>query len=187
MRTAAARTPPATAEASSGGVGEPTRRYFVGHGPATVKDLRWWSSLTLAQIDAGLELVGDELHAEVIDGHTYLAGGPPPDLTASDAPEVLLLQALDELVVGYAESRDVVDLAGLEAMHRDPPGLPSAVVLVDGQIAGRWRRKLRAAHLDVEAVAYRQLDDAERAGLQAEADRYATAHDREATVTVSAI
>lgn len=181
------RAPAARTLDPDAALAELTRRYFVGHGPATVKDLRWWSSLTLAQIDAGLELVGDELHAEVIDGHTYLAGGPPPDLTASDAPEVLLLQALDELVVGYAESRDVVDLAGLEATHRDTPGLPSAVVLLDGQIAGRWRRKLRPAHLDVEVVAYRQLDDAERAGLQAEAARYATAHGREATLTVSAV
>jgi len=164
---------------------ELTRRYFVGHGPATAKDLRWWSSLTLAQIDAGLELVGDELHAAVIDGHTYLAGGPPPDLAAPDAPEVLLLQALDELVVGYAESRDAVDVAGLEAMHRDTPGLPSAIVLIDGQIAGRWRRKVRTNHLDVEVVAYRPLDDAEKAALQIEAERYATAYGRTATLDLS--
>lgn len=164
---------------------ELTRRYFVGHGPATVKDLRWWSSLTMAQIETGLDLVGDELYEEVIDGRPYLAGESPPDLVAADGPEVVLLQALDEVVVGYSESRDVIDLSGAEAAHRDSPGLPSAMVLVEGQIAGRWRRKIRAAHIDVEVVAYRPLDDAERASLRTEAQRYAAAHGRDATVDLS--
>lgn len=130
---------------------------------------------------SGMALEHLVMHAE-LEG--VICSGP---MRGRQQTYALLLQALDELVVGYAESRDVVDLAGLEATHRDMPGLPSAVVLLDGQIAGRWRRKLRAAHLDVEVVAYRQLDDAERAGLQAEADRYATAHGREATLTVSAV
>src|SRR5262249_19516036 len=40
---------------------ELTRRYFTSHGPATVKDFAWWSSLTTRQITAGLDLVGPAL------------------------------------------------------------------------------------------------------------------------------
>jgi hypothetical protein len=45
-----------------------TLRYFTSHGPATAKDLRWWSSLTAADVATGLELVGSQLGREVVDG-----------------------------------------------------------------------------------------------------------------------
>ena len=53
--------------------------------------------------------------------------------------------------------------------------------------AGRWRRKVRANHVDVEVVTFWTLDDAELAALHAEADRYAAAHGRAATLAVAAV
>lgn len=102
-------------------------------------------------------------------------------------PFVHLVQSLDEYVVGYQESRGVIDLVGAEAAHRDTPGLPSALVLVDGQIAGRWRRRIRAADVDVEVVAYRPFETAEASARQAEADRHAAALGRSATLTTSPV
>lgn len=155
---------------------ELTRRYFTGHGPATVHDFRWWSSLTMPQIERGLELTGEDLHGETVDGRTYLAAGPPPvPLSSGDAPVVRLLTPLDEYVVGYSDSRGVIDLSGAEAAHRDIAGLPSALVVVDGQVAGRWRRRVRASRVDIEVVGHRPLDAAEVAALHDEAGRHAAA------------
>lgn len=182
------RAPPARAQwPTSRMLAELTLRYFTGHGPATVHDFRWWSSLTMRQIEAGLEQVGDRLHRVTVDDRTYLAAGPPPPPTTwpADGPIVHLVQALDEYVVGYQDSRDVIDLSGAEAAHRDTPGLPSALVLVDGQIAGRWRRRIRVAHVDVEVVSYRPFDTVVAAALQAEADRHAAALARGATLRTS--
>lgn len=61
----------------------------------------------------------------------------------------------------YRETRHVIDLAGAEAAHGLTPGLPSALVVLDGQIAGRWRRTIRATEVEVDGVAYRPFDDAE--------------------------
>lgn len=141
----------------------------------------------MAQISAGLELVDAELHREVVDGRTYLVAAPPPASAAraSADPVVRLLQSLDEHVVGYQESRDVVDLAGLEAANWLTLGLPPALVIVDGQIAGslapdgqgqagrRRRRGLPA------------FDDAELEALRVEAVRHAAAWGRGAELTTS--
>lgn len=158
-------------------------RYFTGHGPATAKDLGWWSSLTMCQINAGLDQLGDRLHHHTVDGRTYfVTDRVPDDLSPADPPDVHLVQSLDEYIVGYRDSRDVTDLSGIEAANRDTLGLPSALVLVDGQVVGRWRRKIRAAHVDVDVVCHRRLSDPEQAGLHAEADRHAAALERTATV-----
>ena len=59
---------------------ELTWRFFSGHGPAEVKDLARWSSLTQAQVRAGLELVGDRLERVVVEGlelwYDPARGGP---------------------------------------------------------------------------------------------------------------
>jgi hypothetical protein len=183
------RAPVARELEGDAALAELTRRYFTGHGPATVRDYRWWSSLTLTQIDAGLELVGHELHRETVDGRTYLAAGPPPPSStmATGGPVVRLLQPLDEYVVGYQESRDVIDVSGAEAARRLTAGLPSALVVVDGQIAGRWRRTVRIGWVDVEVVCHRPFDRVEMAALRAEADRHAAALDRAAQLSTSTL
>jgi len=38
-------------------LGELTRRYFRSHGPATIQDFVWWSGLTIADAQAGLDLI----------------------------------------------------------------------------------------------------------------------------------
>lgn len=166
---------------------ELTRRYFTGHGPATVRDFRWWSSLTMEQIRAGLDVVGSELHGETVDGRTYLASTPPGGPSTSADPVVHLIQSLDEFVVGYQETRDVIDLTGADAAHGLTPGLPSALVVLDGQIAGRWRRTIRATEVEVDVVAYRPFDDVEMQALRAESARHAAALDREAALTISTL
>src|SRR4029453_18022240 len=50
---------------------ELSRRYFTGHGPATVKDYMWWSGLNASDARAGLEMVKSQLVKEVVEGETY--------------------------------------------------------------------------------------------------------------------
>ncbi|MEJ5914696.1 winged helix DNA-binding domain-containing protein [Pseudokineococcus sp. 1T1Z-3] len=157
-------------------VAELVRRHLRGHGPATLQDLRRWSSLPVTRLREGVAALGDQVDVHVVEGRTLLTTGPAPDLTPPRHPEVLLLQSLDELVVGHADSRDLMDVAGLEAAAADVRGLPQAVVLVDGQHAGRWRGRQRSDRLDVEVVLHRPLDDAEVDALEAEAARLADAH-----------
>ena len=73
------RAPDAVTMEPDEALAELTRRYFTSHGPATVKDFSWWSSLTATQIRRGLELVGSALVSEKVDRHTFwYAPSPPP-------------------------------------------------------------------------------------------------------------
>jgi winged helix DNA-binding protein len=57
-----------------------------------------------------------------------------------------------------------------------PPGtvVPNGVLLLDGQVAGHWRRTCTKDTLLVEAVLYRPLAPAESEALDAAAARQAT-------------
>src|SRR5690606_21939499 len=46
-------------------------RYFTSRGPATVKDFRWWSSLTAADAARAIELTGDRLERRRIGDLSY--------------------------------------------------------------------------------------------------------------------
>ena len=74
-------------------------RYFSSHGPATVKDFAWWSSLTLTDARAGLAAARDRLDELEVDGVTYhLRPGLEPAARA-----VHLLPGFDEYLLGYAD------------------------------------------------------------------------------------
>ncbi|QXJ25662.1 winged helix DNA-binding domain-containing protein [Actinomadura graeca] len=148
---------------------ELVRRYFTGHGPATVKDLAWWSSLTRADISAGLSLAAETLESIDIGGVTYWsAPGEAP--APAPSPSVRLLQGYDEFIVGYRQSKHLLDLAGLASAASEETSLPNGVILVDTQVTGRWKRTVRAGGVAVEAALYRPFDAAETAALQAAAD-----------------
>ena len=123
---------------------ELTRRYLTSHGPATIKDLRWWSSLTVSDIKEALNALGSEVRSEEIDGVTLWSmaserSEPEPERGAH------LLQAYDEIIVGYTESRFLGDPRAETARAAwGDRTVPTGVVILNGGIGGRWRRTLAA-------------------------------------------
>jgi hypothetical protein len=160
---------------------EITRRYFTSHGPATVKDFQWWSSLTLADIRTGLDLVRGELESRDIDGCTYWA---PSFRTATEipAPVVRLLQPYDEYVVAYTESKPVFDRARLDARKRPERGAYVGVVLLGTQMVGNWKRSVKRHDVTIDVQLYREFDAADMRSLSAAADAHAAFLGKKATV-----
>ncbi len=146
-------------------------RYFTSRGPATAKDLRWWSSLTLAEIDRGLDMVGSRLQREVVDGVPYWSAPatttPPPP----GSPTIHLLQVYDEYFMGYSESRGLADGDGRWLSWVGERFDTNGIILLDGQIAGRWKRRRTQRSVLIEASFYRPLAGAEKEALQAAAER----------------
>lgn len=178
------RAPQAASLEREAALAELVRRFFTSHGPATAKDLSWWSSLTRADIATGLALAGDALESTDVDGITYWsAPGKPP--APAPSPSVRLLQAYDEYIVGYRQSKYLLDLGGLAAAAPDRLALPNGVIVVDTQVAGRWKRTVRADSLVLEAALYRPFDAAETAALRAAADELGVFLNTRAVVSVS--
>lgn len=150
---------------------ELTRRYFTSHGPATARDFRWWSSLSAADIKKGLELVVADLEHTVIDGLSYWFAAPAVDPKPA-SPSIHLLQGYDEYVVGYSESKYLLDRSGVARSLTRDQVVFNQLVILDSQVAGHWKRTLRKDSVIIEAALYQVFDDAQTQALQAAADHY---------------
>jgi hypothetical protein len=146
---------------------ELTLRYYTSHGPATVKDLRWWSSLTVSEIHRGLELVGDALDSVEVEGLTYwFAPGPAPIADGAE-PAVHLLQPYDEYIVGYVESKFLLDADATAQALPSRAGVYNNVMLLGTQVAGFWKRTIERDTVHIDALLHRLFSAAQTEALHA--------------------
>ena len=165
------RVPPAAAPTAGEALAELTRRYFRSHGPATVRDYAWWSSLTIKEARRGLDMLGADVERIDVEGRTYWLidsgiNGEEPKPTAH------LMQGYDEYIVAYTESRDALWADGATAAGPALRPPFTHAVIVDGQLAGHWRRVPDVRKLVVEVQLYRALKAREKRALDAAAERY---------------
>jgi hypothetical protein len=151
---------------------ELARRYFTSHGPATAKDFATWASLTLAEVRAAVEAAGPALRSEELGGLVFWMGaGAAQRAPALRSPVVRLVQGYDEYIMGYTETKRVLAPPGRAWSAADRP-IANLVILLDGRVAGFWRRSIRRDEVVVEVALLEPLDDAQTAALEAEATRY---------------
>jgi hypothetical protein len=157
------RAPQAKSLARDEALAELVRRFFTGHGPATVKDFARWSGLTIADTKRGLEMLGQKLVSATIDGRTYWFAELPAEIAIEPSPTAHLLQGYDEYTIGYGESRDLCNPYFERFINRDSY-LHS--VIIDGKVAAAWKRTLKRTELQIEIAPYRDLSTAELAAIQ---------------------
>lgn len=162
------RAPHARSLPREAALAELTRRYFIAHGPATIRDFVWWSGLTAADARAGVEMAGDALAHELIDGQGYwFAASPSP--VAKPSRDAFLLPTYDEFLVGYV-GFDAARRAG-----RDPgeSTVFSSTVVIGGQVVGRWKPIVTKASMKLSLTLFAPPTGAEEEAIAAAARRYA--------------
>lgn len=157
-----------------------TRRYFTSHGPATAKDFQSWSSLTLTQIRRAIAMIGT-LQSMDIDGLTYWYADEPSRPWSADPPGHLL-QMYDEYIMGYRETRNVLDAA---RAGRVPAMRPSfnGMAVVNTQVVGEWKRTITKDAVAVKVARRRPLSAKDERELHRAADRYGNFLGRRAAVS----
>jgi winged helix DNA-binding protein len=149
---------------------EIAKRYFTGHGPATLQDFVWWSGLTTADATAGLEMAKRSLVQENINGQTYWLASSMP-ATKDSAPTAHLLPAYDEYTVAYKDRS-----AALNPKYANLPnygyGIFNPTIVVDGQVVGTWKRTLKKDTLDISPSLFTKLKRAEASSIAEAANRY---------------
>jgi winged helix DNA-binding protein len=151
---------------------ELVRRYLGSHGPSSLKDLSWWSGLTIGDLRRTLGELADEVSGEEIDGLAMwsLSSADPRPPAARGAH---LLQTYDELVVGYTESRfagdDKAELARAAWMERS---LPTGLLLLGDRVGGHWRRTFERAGVRIDAHLYEEPTPATVRSVNAAAKRF---------------
>jgi hypothetical protein len=159
-------------------------RYFDAHGPATVADLAWWAGITKADARDGIEAASHALESVTIGGADYwLTPDASTAAPESSAPTVRLLPGFDELMLGYT------DRSLQLGEHRDTYGSAvsangafSSTIVVDGRIAGTWKRALKPDRVEITMRRFRELSGPERRGLAGDAERYGRFLGRKAVI-----
>lgn len=152
------RAPRQRAKTRDEALAELTRRYFRAHGPATVRDFAWWSSLRVAEAREGIALAG--LREQRVDGLSMWSVEDetrPPRAAAS----VRLLPIYDEYFVAYRERRHITTrLEGLDRFGN--------YLVADGKLIGAWRAK----GSDAVVTPHTPMDERHRALAEKEVRRY---------------
>ena len=148
---------------------ELARRYFTSHGPATGEDFRWWSGLPSADIRAGLDAVKKELTREIIDGWVYWDRGTPGN--GSGPIQAHLLPTFDEYLVGYRDRRSILDLPD-EGGQVFKNGLISPTIIIEGRIAGTWKRTVDKRRGAVVVTPFIRFTPARREAIAIAIRRY---------------
>jgi hypothetical protein len=162
------RAPAATAKIPRDPEGELASRYFASHGPATVRDFVWWSGLTVAQAKRGIDSA--PLSAREVEGFRYFAA--TWDAPGRMPPATFLLPNYDEYLIAYKDRHLVRPAAAV-----DPEGIMGGVdayahpLVVDGLLAGVWRRRVSGAKSRVEVVPKIELSTKQRRAVSAAATR----------------
>ena len=150
---------------------ELTRRYFTSHGPATVQDLMHWAGLTAAEAKTGLAAAGKALVQETIADRVYWMPREAPEINHA-TPSVHLLPGFDEYLLGYRDRSAVLDPAHAQRICPGGNGMFSPTLVIDGVVAGAWRRTFKGGAVVIETTPFRPLTAAENEALSAAADRY---------------
>lgn len=146
---------------------EMARRYFRSHGPATLKDLAWWTGATLTEVKRAVEAIKAEFDRETIAGVEHWLS---PELSpARKAPRAFLLPPFDEYTIAYADRGAVVDRERLAASGH---GIGSNLI-IDGRLAGLWKRTLKKDHVAIEFDLLRPLTSEQKALVPEAVEPYA--------------
>jgi hypothetical protein len=138
---------PAPALERDAALRELVRRFFVGHGPASVKDFTRWSSLTGADTKAALADLGDDLEQIEVDGIPHWRGPAAIPRQRRGAPASYLLPVYDEVILTYPQ---VTFPAALDHPFAKRPDPFWARVVLDGVNVGLWKRTVSAEVVDVD-------------------------------------
>jgi hypothetical protein len=139
---------------------ELARRYFQSHGPATLRDFAWWSGLTMNDARAAAASIG----AEVVPAPTQ------PDRVSG---ATYLLPNYDEYLVAYKDRAAVVDADRARNLGIFTSAEHPHHVIVDGRVAGSWRRTIASHRLKVEVATYEPPRPVHERAVAKQARRYA--------------
>jgi len=142
-------------------------RYFTTRGPATEKDFAWWSGLTMADARNAVNSV-EHLESEIIGGQTYWF---IPARVSQRKPIAALLPAYDEYLVSYADRSATQRRVKPESVGESFSFLGRYVIIVDGQIVGRWKSVTTRGGVSVALEPLTRLTRAELDAIEEQAER----------------
>jgi hypothetical protein len=166
------RVPPAPEMDRDQALCELSRRYFATRGPATVRDFAWWSGLTLADARRGLHAAQAHFEQDSLDGQTYWFAAPAQPGPAS-LRTAHLLPNYDEYFIGLKDRSAIGQVWKQSGLEARTDALSAHIIIVNGQIVGGWKRKVRNDAVEVHLNILADLTAAEQRAVAAATQKYA--------------
>jgi len=178
------RVPKARTWKREDALAELARRYFASHGPATLRDYAWWSGLTVGDARAGIAAVKPALAHEVIEGRGYWRA--PSRVTPLPAePVAHLLPNYDEYLIAYKDRDPVVGPQGSRNRVARPEDAFAHLLVIEGLLAGTWRRSVIGSVVVVDVTPYRRLPRRSLDAVAAAAESYGSFLETEVRLSIS--
>jgi winged helix DNA-binding protein len=150
---------------------ELARRFFAGHGPATLRDFSWWSGLSLTDARTAVDIKHSRFVTVSSEGTEYLIAAGT-EVSEAGPPECHLLPPFDEYLVAYADRTAVLDAVHARRVN-NRGGLLSPAIVVGGRVVGTWKRSLGGRDVAVMASPFESVTPAEQESIALAAERYA--------------
>lgn len=113
-----------------------------------VQDLAYWSGLTVEDARNSAATLSKKFVREKIDGKEYIYA--PVDLPDRSAVQTtFLMPDYDEYGMSYKDRTAIFDGGGTIVYNR--------MIVVDGRIAGTWRRTISGKMVFIETYFFRKL------------------------------
>ncbi len=145
-------------------------QYFTSHGPATVGDFAWWSSLALTEARSAVEEIKSRLNEETIAGTTYWFAHTAK-VSDKAVSEAHLLPAFDEFLVAYKDRTFAVTPEHLKRTHPGG-GILNPTVVIGNQIVATWGRTMQRDRTTVHIRPFRALSRREFGFVEEAAESY---------------
>jgi len=162
---------PGPAMDRAGALVELVTRYFRSHGPATLRDFVWWSGLTVADARKGIAGAGAALVESRLEGRVHWAAAETADRAITGLC-AFLLPNYDEYLIAYKDRGPVVDAGRTANLVARTNGGFTHHLVIDGRLAGGWRRTLKGHVVVIEVAPFKPLTPAQHNAVAAAADHY---------------
>jgi len=149
---------------------ELARRYFISHGPATLGDFAWWSSLLRPDARAALAMAAESLRSENIGGTTYWMDREAP---IDPSPSLHLLPAFDEYLVSYSDRTPALDRIYFGRVATNN-GIFNPSIVIGGRVVGTWKRTITAKAVIVTANPFEPMGRGDQHAFAEVAERFGT-------------
>ncbi|MFF8266714.1 winged helix DNA-binding domain-containing protein [Streptomyces sp. NPDC016562] len=129
---------------------ELARRYLAAHAPATLEDYAAWSGLPVTWARRAWKLLAESGVITEYGGFTMLAGQMEELPGPSDTPDVRMLPAYDNYLIGY-RTREVSVPPVHQARVWPGGGLIRPTAIADGLAIATWSRGSGSRSIQVDA------------------------------------
>lgn len=151
--------------------GEVTRRYLAAYGPATCERYGRWAGLGAAEAGRRLDAIADERVQVEVEGERTWMLAEHVDEAANVSPPraVRLLPRFDPYIMGTPRDEPGIVPVGFKDRVYRGSGWISAVLLVDGGVAGAWEYDQADGTLKLQIETFADVPTWARKAAEAEA------------------